>query len=271
MQNLRMYCICIHNEILPKVKKLNYIPVGLGDDDFNDEWIRDNSGDHISEKNKFYGEYTFHYWLWKNAINKINTNDWIGFCAYRRFWLNEKDNQIKNLKFQDKILNKIPKIWSNYQVILGDQIYVDDIKWSKILKYGKISLIRNPKSILKKNRNIKFHFDMFHGNGNLDKAINVLNENDREDFRNFVNSYKSYNQGNMFICKSKELIIKYYETIFKWLDECEKIFGFDLDNYGKIRIYGFLAERFLPFWFKKYSKYLEWPIIFNDLRKENLD
>ncbi len=35
--------------------------------------------------------------------------------------------------------------------------------------------------------------------------------------------------------------------------------------------YGFLAERFLPFWFKKYSKYLEWPIVFNDLRKEHLD
>ncbi len=266
-----MYCICIHDEILPKVKKLNYIPVGLGDDNFNDEWIRDNSGDHISEKNKYYGEYTFHYWLWKNGIKKIDKNDWIGFCAYRRFWLNQNDNQIKNLKFQDKILHKIPKIWDNYQVILGDQIYVDDIKWSKILKYGKISLVRNPKSILKKNRNIKFHFDMFHGNGNLDKAINVLNENDREDFRNFVNYNKSYNQGNMFICKSKELMIEYYETIFKWLGECEKIFGFDLSNYGKIRIYGFLAERFLPFWFKKYSRYLEWPIIFSDLRKENLD
>tara|TARA_B100000886_G_scaffold313021_1_gene249373 strand:+ start:116 stop:931 length:816 start_codon:yes stop_codon:yes gene_type:complete len=271
MQNLKMYCICIHDEILPKVKKLNYIPVGLGDDNFNDEWIRDNSGDHISEKNKFYGEYTFHYWLWKNDIKNIDKNDWIGFCAYRRFWLNEKDKQSEDLKFQDKILRKIPKIWDNYQVILGDEIYVDDIKWSKILKYGKISLIKNPKSILKKNRNIKFHFDMFHGNGNLDKAINVLNHNDREDFRNFVNSNNSYNQGNMFICKSRDLILKYYETIFKWLGECEKIFGFDLDDYGKIRIYGFLAERFLPFWFKKYSRYLEWPVIFNDLRKENLN
>ena len=142
----------------------------------------------------------------------------------------------------------------------------------KVLKYGKSALLRNPRAIFFKNaRTIRWQFDMFHGNGNLDKAINVLNENDREDFRDFVNSYKSYNQGNMFICKSKELIIKYYETIFKWLDECEKIFGFDLNNYGKIRIYGFLAERFLPFWFKKYSNYLEWPIIFNDLRKENLD
>jgi hypothetical protein len=38
-----------------------------------------------------------------------------------------------------------------------------------------------------------------------------------------------------------------------WLDECEKIFGFNLDGYGKVRIYGFLAERFLPYWFKKYG------------------
>ena len=51
----------------------------------------------------------------------------------------------------------------------------------------------------------------------------------------------------------------------------EKIFGFDLNGYGKIRIYGFLAERFLPFWFNKYSKCLEWPIIFNDLRGEKIN
>ncbi len=271
MQNLKMFCICIHNELLSKVKKINYIPVGLGNSKFDSEWITDKSKENISDKNKFYGEYTFHYWFWKNEIKNISDNDWIGFCAYRRFWLNEKNNDNKNLKFKDRILNKVPKLWEDYQVILGDQIYVDNIKWTKILKYGKISLIKNPGAILKKNRNIKFHFDMFHGNGVLDKAINVLNENDREDFRKFVNTNKSYNQGNMFICKSKELIIKYYETIFSWLNECEKIFGFDLDGYGKIRIYGFLAERFLPFWFNKYSKCLEWPIVFNDLREENLN
>jgi len=131
-------------------------------------------------------------------------------------------------------------------------------------------LLKNPKAFFKNNRSIKFHFDMFHGNGILDKAINVLNENDREDFRKFVNSNSSYNQGNMFICKSKELMISYYETIFQWLSDCEKIFGFNLNGYGKIRIYGFLAERFLPFWFNKYSRCLEWPIIFNDLREERI-
>ena len=270
MQNLRIFCICIHDQLLSKVKKLNYIPVGLGNDIFNKEWLRDNSGFNISNKNEYYGEYTFHYWYWKNEIEKFKDGDWVGFCAYRRFWSNEK-YQNTDLKFKDRILNSVPKSWDNYQVILGNKISVDKIKFIKILKYGKISLIKNPKAIFRKYRNIKFHFDMFHGNGILDKAINVLNVNDRQDFRDFVNSNKSYNHGNMFICDSKSLMIKYYETIFDWLNECEKLFGFDLKGYAKIRIYGFLAERFLPFWFCKYSKYLEWPIIFNDLREENLN
>jgi hypothetical protein len=271
MQNLKMFCICIHNELLSKVKKINYIPVGLGDHQFDQDWLKDDSGKNISEKNKFYGEYTFHYWLWKNKLKEIKDGEWIGFCAYRRFWLNEKNTNDKIQNFKDKILNRVPESWNNYDVILGNKISVDKIKLSKILKYGKISILKNPKAIFRKNRNIKFHFDMFHGNGVLDQAINVLNENDREDFRKFVNTNKSYNQGNMFICKSKELMTRYYEAIFDWLDNCEKIFGFNLDGYGKIRIYGFLAERFLPFWFNKYSKSLEWPIIFSDLRKEILN
>ena len=45
---------------------------------------------------------------------------------------------------------------------------------------------------------------MFHGNGVLDKAIDQLNKDDREDFRNYVNTRTTYNQGNMFICKSKK-------------------------------------------------------------------
>ena len=109
---------------------------------------------------------------------------------------------------------------------------------------------------------------MFHGNGVLDKAIELLDDKDKHDFKNYVFNNTSYNQGNMFICKSKEIMNEYYQTIFKWLSECEKIFGFDLNGYNKIRVYAFLAERFLPYWFNKYVKTLEWPIIFNDLRSE---
>ena len=183
MSNLNMYCICIHNNLLDKVQKLNYIPVGLGDSNFDHEWIRDNSKDNISNKNKYYGEYSFHYWFWKNEIHKINDNKWIGFCAYRRFWLNSHFDD-KKISFRNKILQNIPEKWEKYDAILGDQIRVNEIPWIKILKYGKISLLKSPKAIFKNSRSIKFHFDMFHGNGVLDKAIDQLHEDDREDFRN---------------------------------------------------------------------------------------
>ena len=268
MSNLNMYCICVHNNLLNKVKELNYIPVGLGDDNFNEEWMRDNTKKNISNKNKYYGEYSFHYWFWKNEIHKIVDNKWIGFCAYRRFWL-DSNNESKKNKFKNKILKNVPEKWEKYDVILGDQIKINEIPWIKIIKYGKISLFNTPKAIFKNGRTIKFHFDMFHGNGVLDKAIDQLNKDDREDFRNYVNTRTTYNQGNMFICKSKKIIINYYNAVFDWLDRCEKIFGFKLQGYGKIRIYAFLAERFLPFWFTKYTNYLELPIIFSDLREEN--
>ena len=73
------------------IKEINYLPVGLGKDSFSSEWFRDNTGINITEKNNYYGEYTFHYWLWQNKMEIFNEKDWIGFCAYRRFWLNEKE------------------------------------------------------------------------------------------------------------------------------------------------------------------------------------
>jgi hypothetical protein len=271
MNNLKMYCLCLENELLNKVEKLNYLPVGLGKNKFEDRWIRDNTGNNISDKNKYYGEYSFHYWLWKNIFKEIDENDWIGFCTYRRFWLNENNETNSELKFEDKILKEIPKIWKDYDVILAEKIIINNIKFMKMIKHGKLTLIKNPKFIFKKERNIKFQFDLFHGVGILDKAIEVLNMNDREDFRQFVYENNSFNQANLFICKSKKILNKYYENIFEWLENCEKVFGFNLEGYGKVRIYAFLAERFLPFWFNKYANCLEWPILFNDLRNEELN
>ena len=49
---------------------------------------------------------------------------------------------------------------------------------------------------------------------------------------------------------------------------CEEIFGFEkLSGYETGRIYAYLAERYLPFWFKKYSKIRTWPIYFLDKMK----
>ena len=258
--------MCVDNNYLDIVKKLNYVPVGLKNKNFSNEWITDNSLINISEKNPYYGEYTFYYWYWKNILKKKKKDEWVGFCSYRELWGEHKN--IKDKKSIKSLLKYLPKEWENYESIIGEPIFLKRPKISKILKKGKIALIRNYKEVFKSKYSIRLQFDMFHGNGVLDKAIELLSDKDKQDFKNYIINNTSYNKGNMFICKSKKIINEYYKTIFEWLNDCEKIFGFDLDGYGKARVYAFLAERFLPYWFNKYVKTLEWPIIFNDLTSE---
>ena len=56
-----MFCITLDPNHYDFIKSLGYIPVGLGDNKFNDSWLNDKSGKNISSKNKSYGEYTYNY------------------------------------------------------------------------------------------------------------------------------------------------------------------------------------------------------------------
>jgi hypothetical protein len=68
----------------------------------------------------------------------------------------------------------------------------------------------------------------------------------------------------MFISKSN-IIDLWFTDLFNWLFECEKLFGFkSLSGYDTTRLYAYLGERYLSFWFKKYTKYKEQPWILFD-------
>ena len=267
MQNLKIYCLTLSNSHYEKILDKNYIPVGLGSENYPDKWLTDKNTVNISDKNKFYGEYTFHYNLWKNEIiAKEYQNSWIGFCTYRRFW--SKTPKLKNdFSLQKDILQTVPEEWNNYDVVLVDPIYTNKTKISKIIKHGKRIILKNPFLFFNnKNITIKIHFDMYHGYGNLDKAIDLLDIQDKEKFRAYVNKEIMFNPYNMFICKNKKILFEYYAQIFPWLEKCESVFGFDLENtYGKKRIYGFLAERFLSYWFNTYAKPIYWPVYFKNI------
>ena len=262
-----MYCLTIHNSHFEKINRLGYTPVGLGKNIHSKKFLTDSSGENISEKNPFYGEYTFHYWIWKNKITNSN-NEWVGFCQYRKFWsIKKKKINYDNLeKLNEILLKKIPIEYENYETILGEPLFVNQFKLTKFLKKNFLKVIKNPLLLFNKNkRNIQFHFDLMHGEGNLKKAISLLDQKDRVDFDNFVNSEVSFNPHNMFICRSNKILNNYYDSVFPWLERCEKEFGFELDGYGLKRIYGFLAERYMSFWFKKYTKFATMPIIFKDI------
>ena len=163
-------------------------------------------------------------------------------------------------------METIPEELQTYDAIIGEDLFINQLRISKFIKKRFKKIFLNPSLLLSKNRTIKFHFDMMHGDGNLDKAISVLDVKERNDFKDFVNSEVSFNPHNMFICKSKEILFNYYNSLFPWLERCEKIFGFEsLKGYGLKRIYGFLAERYMSYWFRKYTKYYLMSIYFKDL------
>lgn len=274
MAKVNIFCITLNPAHLNLIKKIGYLPVGLGKEKFNTEWYLDKSENNISHKNPYYGEYTFHYWLWKNK--KINVDGWIGFCQYRKFWeqpnINfslEKNNldKISFNNFNNLILKQVPKEFEDCDSILTEDFYVNQFRFSKFIKHNFIKIVKNPSLLINKSkRNIKFHFDMWHGEGNLDRAIKKLPIKEKSDFEYFVNNEVSFNSQNMFICKNYDLLFSYYDSIFPWLQECEKIFGFNnLETYGLKRIYGFLAERYCSYWFKKYSNYKTLPYMFKDI------
>ena len=86
------------------------------------------------------------------------------------------------------------------------------------------------------------------------KSLSLLSENDKNGFIEFLNKYE-LNPYNMFICKNTKILYQFYDEIFPWLFKCENEFkNLNLEGYEKKRIYGFLAERFMPYWFKKNFK-----------------
>jgi len=277
-----MKIYCITHKPIKNIEKTGLIPAGVGKNSFPPNYIKENSGNNIADKNFCYSETSFHYWIWKNLLPKLNEDEWIGTCQYRRYFVKKEYaekiqydnrqqglyalNSVENLK---SILQLEPeKEWYNYDVILCKPWNVSNVKKMKLIKRGFRSLLKDPSIFFNKNKqSIKLHFDMNHGHGNLEIAMNLLPEKDKKDFIDYV-STKTWLIGHcIFISKNKKIMDRFYNDLFSWLSNCEKIFGFESNNYDTKRIYSFLTERYMPFWFEKYAKVLTWPWVFFDISK----
>jgi len=49
--------------------------LGLGAADFPNNWLDEKTEKNIMHLNKYYGELSGFYWIWKNKINMFNEND----------------------------------------------------------------------------------------------------------------------------------------------------------------------------------------------------
>ena len=239
---------------------------------YPEKWIKDNEGINISDKNKNFGTLTSHYWLWKNQLKKHSEDDWIGINHYRRFWIKKNNqNEINLHNLSDNILRKITQD-EQFDVLLPKKFFFPKkLKYSKLIKKGFRNYIKNPKMLFGQYfYSINLHFDLFHIHGILEESSKFLEEEEREDFINYIKKSNSFYPLEIFISK-KKIINKLYEKTFEWIFKCEEEFShLNLEGYGKERLYDFLAERYFSFYLKKYTKIKTWPFIlleekFNEL------
>jgi len=259
MNNLEIYCVT--NKKLLFLENTNLKLAAVGKEKFSDRYFKCDNKINIYEKEKHYSELTFHYWYWKNRLN-ITQKNWIGFCQKRRFWIKSgEDKKIINTdNLNQYLLDKIDPTLNDYESIICNPINVSGAKKIKMIKRGWRNLIKDP-SILFNNQKetIAFHFDMHHGHNNLKKAANLLEKKDKNDFVYYINNYNFYNPHIMCIARP-EILEKWFNSLFPWLEKCEEVFGFDnLKGYDTLRLYAYFAERYLSYWFKKYTKYKEHP------------
>jgi len=112
-----MIYIATHKNFAPPKAK-EYVPLfcGAAMHDETYGYLRDDSGDNISHKNKNYCELTGLYWLWKNT-----TDEYVGLVHYHRYFYRrcfrffKRSKKLLDERFVKKSLKKIdvivPKPW----------------------------------------------------------------------------------------------------------------------------------------------------------------
>lgn len=218
--------IAAHKKFTPPVTGSIYCPMQVGaaiNGTLHDGWIRDDSGDNISEKNLSYNELTGLYWIWKNSEEDI-----VGLCHYRRYFTSRR-GKISNFLFHTK------KGFLTEQYIYGKAMQYDLLVHNKTFFF-----CGNGKQF----RGTKYPDDM-----------EVVREVLASDFPQYVESFDRVVNGktchllNMLIGK-KEVVDRYCEWLFAVLFAVEeRMTGRGETSFD--RRLGMIGERLLDVWLMK--------------------
>ena len=117
--NLTTYCIShLYSKKLDDLN-LNLIGSGAAKKKFPLNWLNDAKGKkNISKKNNNYGSLTSIYWIWKNDIKFIKSDNFIAISHYRRFWLKKNYTKFINSKnLKNNLLKSIPAKYKNMMLL----------------------------------------------------------------------------------------------------------------------------------------------------------
>jgi hypothetical protein len=243
--NIRIYSFYYHPFSPLKTSKI-YVPVWAGKNGRKTKngFIGDDSGEHISNKNKYYSELSGIYWVWKNTSVNI-----VGTCHYRRYFTQKKEPFLHQIK---RVLYYPAGLWKKRVGL----IYTGNINyWQKfILQENEINALLNKYDIILPTRrilrqSIKKHYEKYHNSQDLILLNEILNEffpEYKSSFQQVINGHRLF-ANNMFIMKNDK-----FQQLMEWLFFI--LFTFEkrsnLGHYSgyQERIFGFLSERLITLW-----------------------
>lgn len=218
----------------------------------------DNTGNHISEKNRNYSELTGLYWMWKNTSDET-----IGLVHYRRYFMAKSPSWPMKLK-------KCGEFLIGHSARRFGVHYVSRAQSAGLILTGTElnELLKTYDVIIPVRRKLRYSvYEQYlrkHHISDLDLARQIISEH----YASYVPAFDNVMQQkqilhcNMFIMK-RDLFNQYLSWLFGILFELEKrvdISGYD--NYQK-RIFGFLSERLLDVWLLHHAvNYAELPVLY---------
>lgn len=191
-----------------------YIPLHVGRELSQDlGYMGDNTGEHISDLNPYYGELTGLYWIWRNGTGA----DIIGICHYRRFFMNEDGSFMSA---------------ADYEVALADC----DVLLSDLAAHDGT----NRENFAKEHN--------AHDMEAVGEAIKKLYPEDYDAFCRVMDDDKCC-YGNLMVVR-KEVYDAYCEWLFNVLVEASEKIDPKIEHYDIYhrRVYGFLSAVLLYVW-----------------------
>ena len=242
-----------------------HVWAGKNNSEINTGLLGDDTGDNISEKNKYYSELTGIYWVWKNEQADIT-----GTCHCRRFFTNKKEPFSYRIK---RLLYYIAGLHRKRQGL----IYTNNVKLFEkaILTENEIlKILDTYDAILPQRREFKYlvkeHYGRYHDLHDLDLIEEILHQK----YPEYLHAFESVMSGNrlyannMFILRKPDydrFMAWWFEMLFEFESRINKA---DYTGYQQ-RIMGFMAERLLTIWFYHQNiRIKELPVIyFKKLKK----
>lgn len=237
-----MIYIITHKKFKPYFQdKLHYQILHVGtNQDCAEDYLRDDSGNQISEKNPSYCELTGLYWIWKNV--ECRADEITGLVHYRRY-------------FTDRISDLLYTYFHIHPRVISYRVIQKKLEKADVILPVREKIFRTVAQSYADVHNLE---DLLLTR----KAIEQASPDYVGTYDKVMNSHYYY-YANMIICR-KKMLDQYCTWLFVVLEKLEPMI--DLTKYEdpyQRRVFGFLAERLLQVWVIHNQKKIEELPVFN--------